>query len=85
MIYQIRWTESAYRKLEKLDSPVGRRIVSRLEEIVKDPFVAVKRLSGTNLYTIRIGEYRAILSIDGARLLILVVDVGHRSKIYKKF
>ncbi|MDH7513118.1 MAG: type II toxin-antitoxin system RelE/ParE family toxin [Clostridiales bacterium] len=34
------------------------------------------------LYRLRIGAYRVILKKDEARLIILVVRIGHRKEIY---
>ena len=84
MTYEIRWSESAFRKFEKLDGQVRKRIIETLEGIVEDPFVTAKRLSGINLYSLRVGDYRVILSIEKGKMLVLVIDLGHRSKIYKK-
>ena len=83
MTYEIRWSESAFRKFEKLDTQVRSRIVEKLEDIAEDPFGAVKRLMGANLFSLRVGDYRVITSIENTRMVILVIDVGHRSKIYK--
>jgi len=84
MTYEIRWSHYAFSKFEKLDGQVRKRIIETLEGIIDDPFVAAKRLSGTNLYSLRVGDYRVIMSVERGRMLILVIDLGHRSKIYKK-
>ncbi|MGB7295866.1 MAG: type II toxin-antitoxin system RelE/ParE family toxin [Candidatus Aminicenantales bacterium] len=34
------------------------------------------------LYRLRIGAYRVIFKKDKARLIILIVRVGHRRKVY---
>ncbi|WP_367652387.1 type II toxin-antitoxin system RelE family toxin [Methanoculleus frigidifontis] len=36
------------------------------------------------LYTFRVGTYRAILSIEDDKLLILVLEVDHRRTAYRK-
>jgi mRNA interferase RelE/StbE len=41
----------------------------------------VKKLSGRDVWRIRIGDYRVLYEIQDARLLILVVDIGHRPEI----
>ena len=83
MTYEIRWSHHAFRKFEKLDGQVRKRITEKLEGIVDDPFVEAKRISGTNLYSLRVGDYRVIMSVERGRMLIIVVDLGHRKKIYK--
>jgi mRNA interferase RelE/StbE len=59
------------------------RIVETLEDIAENPFGTVKRLTGANLFSLRVGDYRVIVSIENRRIVILVIDVGHQSKIYK--
>jgi mRNA interferase RelE/StbE len=44
----------------------------------------VKKLSGRNGWRIRIGDYRVLYEIHDDRLVILVVDIGHRGEIYRK-
>jgi mRNA interferase RelE/StbE len=63
-----------------------KRVIERLDEVTaaEDPFRLTKKLSGVNLYSIRVADYRVIVSIEKAKMVVLVLDVGHRSKIYKK-
>ena len=83
--YEIRWTESSFKKLQKLDRLTQERIIEKLNEAESvDPYLIAKKLTGVNLYTIRVGDYRVILSIEKGKLVILVIDLGHRSKIYKR-
>jgi mRNA interferase RelE/StbE len=35
------------------------------------------------LLRIRVGDYRIIYSVNDGELLILVIDIGHRSSIYR--
>lgn len=84
MTFEIRWTESSFRKLQKLDRIVQTRIIKKLDEAASDPFLVAKRLTGVNLYSIRVGDYRIIVSIEKNKMIVFVIDLGHRSKIYKK-
>ena len=84
MTFEIRWTESSFKKLQKLDSVTQKRIVEKLDESAVDPFAAAKKLTGVNLYSIRVGDYRVIVSIEKNILVVFVIDLGHRGKIYKR-
>jgi len=84
MTFEIRWTESSFKKLQQLGNLAQGRIVEKLDEAALDPFAVAKKLSGVNLYSIMIGDYRVIVSIERNKLIVFVVDLGHRSKIYKK-
>ena len=37
-----------------------------------------------NHYRLRVGDYRIIYEIKDNRLLVLVVEVGHRRDVYRK-
>jgi mRNA interferase RelE/StbE len=84
MTYEIRWTESSFKKLQKLDRLAQSRIIEKLDEAAADPFAVAKKLTDFNLFSIRIGDYRVIVSIEKNKLIVFVIDLGHRSKIYKK-
>lgn len=85
MTYEVKWTDTSLRQLEKLDKSVAKRIIDKVESISKDPFLFVEKLKGFNLYKLRIGDYRAIMSIEGKKMMIFVLEVGHRSVIYRKY
>ena len=87
MTYSVQYTARARKDLKGLLS-VAQSIIRSIEELKENPYPHVKRLKGTKrhpLYSHRVGEYRAILAIESGRLLILVLEVGHRSKIYRKY
>lgn len=48
------------------------------------PSKRCKALSGpyTGLWRLRVGDYRVILDIRRAELIIIALDVGNRSSIY---
>lgn len=83
MTYQVRWTETVLRKIVKLDKKLADRIIDKVESITADPFLYVKRLTGINLYSLRIGDYRVIISLEENNIFVL--DVGHRSQVYRKY
>ncbi|MCE5337275.1 MAG: type II toxin-antitoxin system RelE/ParE family toxin [Methanomicrobiaceae archaeon] len=77
------------RDLAHLPVSVGTRILDEVEGRAQepDPIRHVKRLKGRSQnpsYSLRVGRYRAISNIYGDGLLIVVVEVGHRSKFYQK-
>lgn len=73
---------TAERQLDSFHPSVTQRIISKLDSIRVNPHLRVKRLSGSPFYTLRIGDYRAILDIQINVWRILVVDVGHRKNVY---
>ena len=82
MSYQIIWSQRSRKNLEALGKNTSARIISKVESIIENPFAFVKRLHGVSLYSLRAGNYRVILDIENKKLVIFVVRIGHRSKIY---
>ena len=80
--YEIKWTETTARFLEKMESVDADRILEKMNLVSKNPFHYIKRLKGIPLYSLRTGKYRIIMSIEREKLVILVVDVGNRKNVY---
>lgn len=73
--------------IEKLDNKTQENIKSYVKKIsnLADPDRFGKPLSANlkGLWRYRVGDYRIICDIRKKELVILVIDIGHRSKIYK--
>ncbi|MEH2192988.1 MAG: type II toxin-antitoxin system RelE/ParE family toxin [Nostoc sp.] len=84
-MYQIEFTKGAIKQLNKLPINIKERIDVRILDLATEPRPdGVKKIKGDeNSYRIRVGDYRIIYEIYDDILLISVVKVGHRSKIYK--
>ncbi|HEY9245401.1 MAG TPA: type II toxin-antitoxin system RelE/ParE family toxin [Candidatus Methanoperedens sp.] len=88
MSYKVEYTSKSRKDLKKLPLDIARNIVLSINSIKDDPYAFVKKIKGTkrhSLYTHRVGEYRVILDIEDDCLLILVIEAGHRRKIYRKY
>ncbi len=88
MNYKVEYTSKARKDLKKLPLEISQSIIRSINSIKDDPSPHVKKIKGTQkspLYTHRVGEYRAILYIENECLLILVIEAGHRKKIYRKY
>jgi len=62
------------------------RIKKKIDELSdKLPDPATTKLKGdNNFHKVRTGDYRIVYEIQGDRLVILVVKIGHRKDVYKK-
>jgi mRNA interferase RelE/StbE len=85
MKYEVKWTETSLRQLEKLEKSIARWIIDKVEFISEDPFTHVQKLKGFGLYRLRVGDYRVIMSIERKKMIVFVLEVGHRSVIYRKY
>jgi mRNA interferase RelE/StbE len=62
------------------------RIVPRLENLASNPRPpsCKKMQGGDREWRIRIGDYRAVYTIDDAKLLVEVTRIRHRSGVYER-
>ena len=82
MVYTILWSEPAARQLGKLDRSVAKRILDSVQKLESDPYRSLRRLVGVPYYRLSVGDFRVIVEVVQDRLLVLVLKVGHRSKVY---
>ena len=84
MTYRIEWRPGARKAFLALDKPVRRRIGEAVDALAADPRPpSAKMITGAHgVLRIRAGDYRVLYTIDEGRLVVLVLDAGHRSEIY---
>jgi mRNA interferase RelE/StbE len=83
-MYYLELTKKAEKQLDKLDQQIKERISANLERIRIRPKDFLKKLVGNPYYRLKVGDYRVILNIIENKLLILVIQIGHKKNIYKK-
>jgi len=86
MVYKIEFFRDADKSFGKLYKNTQKRITKYLvERVMKDPFSNGKALTGdkVGLLRYRIGDYRIICRIETNKLVVVVIDIGHRSNVYK--
>ena len=83
MKYQIVVERPAEKFISRLPRPEKERV---LRAIARLPDAGdIKRMQGsTDLYRLRVGEYRILYHVDHGRLIVCVIDAGNRGEIYKK-
>ena len=73
-----------YRRIFVYNRDVFDRIDSVLNTLKTNPFLGKPlkdRLKGK--YSLRVGVYRIIYSIEKQELIIYILDIGHRREIYR--
>lgn len=83
--YRLTFARSARKELEKLPASTAERIMEQVEALmtVPRPARSIKLQGGSNLWRIRIGDYRVLYSIDDFARLIDVSAVRHRRDVYR--
>lgn len=88
MRYTVEYTSKALKSLKKLDKSVLLMIKSWIEKNLvgtTEPRRHGKGLTSnrSGQWRYRVGDYRIIADIEDEKLIILVVEVEHRSRVYK--
>jgi mRNA interferase RelE/StbE len=85
MRYSLEFTTSAAREYRSLDRQVQRRVATKIEELCSNPFPpGAKKLQGEpDHYRVRAGDYRVVYRVDGRRVVIVIVRIGHRREVYR--
>lgn len=86
MAWQIEFDASAEKALRKVDRTWQARIVAYLEEVseLPDPRARGKPLTGglSGLWRYRVGDYRIVCQFQNEVLIVRVVKIGHRRRVY---
>lgn len=84
MKYRVGVSRRAAKVVTALEKPLRRRILAAIDALADDPRPpGCKKLVGQDGWRIRVGDYRIVYETHDQVLLVVVVDVGHRSEIYR--
>jgi mRNA interferase RelE/StbE len=88
-MWTIEFDLAAQRELDKLDKQVAKRILKFLYQRIARldrPQQVGEKLQGalSPYWKYRVGDYRLICSIEHARLVVLVLRIGHRKEVYSR-
>jgi len=87
LAWTIEYSADARKALAKLDGADARRVLDYMDRVkeLDDPCLRGKALTGnlSGLWRYRVGDWRVICIIDRGRLVILALDVVHRSTAYR--
>lgn len=84
MPYQVFMNPKVEKILSKIDQEASRKIRDKIRSLADDPRNngCIKLAGEKNAYRVRVGDYRIIYEIYDAKILVLVVNVGHRKDVY---
>lgn len=88
MTYKVEYTSKALKQLKKLDKQTSSLIISYIEKNLincSDPRKFGKSLQGNlkDKWRYRVGHYRILVKIEDKKIVIVILEVGHRSSIYR--
>jgi mRNA interferase RelE/StbE len=89
LAWRIEFDEAAVRQFRKMPVRETTRIRDYLRDRIAtlaDPRQTGKSLNGARfgaLWPYRVGEYRILCELHDDRLVVLVVEIGHRREVYR--
>ena len=86
--FKVDYTPKAIKSLKKMDNSARKNIYDWINKNLVDcenPRLHGKALQGDrdNEWRYRVGDYRLIADIQDERILILLLDIDHRSQVYR--
>ena len=83
--YRVEVSATAERQIARLQVPDQIRVLRAIRALADEPRPpGTRKLTGyQDVWRVRVGVYRILYSIDGGRLLVLVLKVGHRKDVVR--
>ena len=90
MTYQLLTTDQFNKAFKKLDKQTQRIIKAWIDKNLmncENPRIHGKALVANKAgqWRYRVGDYRILAEIQDYQLVLVLIDIGHRSKIYEAF
>jgi mRNA interferase RelE/StbE len=83
--YTVLVKPAAERDLKALPRDLQRRIMQVLEGLEHHPHPpGAKKLTGLDLYRVRVGAYRVVYLLSTKTEQVLIVKIGHRGHVYRE-
>lgn len=88
-MYRLVYAPDAAKDLRKLPKETAVRVHTKLKSILENPYQDAKKLKTNHnvpLYSLKVGRAnRCIFTILDGELIVFVIEVGHRSTVYRKY
>jgi mRNA interferase RelE/StbE len=83
--YRLLIKPSAVKEIEAIPNKKDRRrVVTRIGNLAAIPRPAgYEKLSGSEQYRVRQGQYRIVYAVEDQDALVTVVKIGHRRDVYR--
>jgi mRNA interferase RelE/StbE len=81
--YELQFKKSVAKDLRKIPNSDVKKILQRVQSLALNPRgEGCVKLSGQERYRVRQGVYRIVYEIKDDEIIVVVVKVAHRSRVY---
>jgi len=82
--YSIEFKKSATKELNSLPNKKIKKILITINQLIENPRpINSKKLSASERYRIRVGDYRILYEIKEQILIIYIIKIAHRKDVYR--
>ena len=83
--YEVRISQTAAKQLRRLPRADQERVAAKASALATDPRPpGTHKLRGyEDVWRVRVGPYRILYSVADAEVIVIVLKVGHRSRVYR--
>lgn len=84
-MYEVILEGKVKKQIERLSGEILKRIDRMLRSLEDNPRHSnVEKLTGYNLWRVRMGNYRIIFEIDDVHKRVIIYRIKHRKEAYRK-
>ena len=85
MVYRLELETRALKELKSLPRDRRQLISAVLDDLERNPRPpGAKKLSGSDGWRVRKGDYRVLFTVDDSSRLVRVYRIGHRREVYRR-
>jgi mRNA interferase RelE/StbE len=75
----------AAKEIQKIEKQIRTRIIECSKQLCENPDKLGKPLKQSDYWRLRVGDYRVIYEINQNKKQVIILFIGHRSKVYDDF
>jgi mRNA interferase RelE/StbE len=82
--YEVDWRDEARQAFLRLDKAIQKRVQSIVDRLAENPRPgqATQLVGDPGTWRVRSGAWRILYEINDGQLVVLILDLNHRSKAY---
>lgn len=82
--YKIEFKKTATKELNSLPNKEIKKILNTINQLIENPRpINSKKLSASERYRIRSGDYRILYEIKDQILIVYIIKIAHRKDVYR--
>ena len=85
MTFKVLLHPKAAKEIQKIEKQIRTRIIESAKQLHENPDKLGNPLKQSDYWSLRVGDYRVIYEINQNKKQVIILFIGHRSKVYDDF